>query len=87
VGLDQTTKQFDATNIGHGELGGRSSTFETAYDKLLAKETNYNILLQETGGADLAKLSMESKALEMTYQSLYSTIAKMNEMSLLNYIK
>ena len=85
-GLEQTSDQFDASNVGHGELGGRNSVFNNAYDKLLSQETNYNILIQETGGADLAKLAMESKALELTYQSLYTTISKMNNLSLLNYI-
>jgi len=86
-GLELTSKQFDATNIGHGELGGRNKVFEVAYDKLLSQETHYNILLQETGGADMAKLAMESKALEMTYQALYSTISKMNSMSLVSFLK
>ena len=85
-GLVQTSSQFDASNIGHGELGGRNHVFENAYDTLIAQETNYNILIQETGGADLAKLAMESKALELTYQSLYTTIGKMNKLSLLNYL-
>ncbi|MGB3752242.1 MAG: hypothetical protein WA945_11805 [Arcobacteraceae bacterium] len=86
-GLEQNTNQFDATNIGHGELGGRNSVFNVAYEKLTSQETNYNILIQQTTGADLAKLAMESKALELTYQSLYATISKMNNLSLLNYIK
>ena len=86
-GLEKTAKQFDATNVGHGELGGRNNVFEVAKDKLFAQETHYNILIQEWGGADLAKLAMESKSLEMTYQALYSTIAKMNELSLVNYLK
>ncbi|MDC0932344.1 hypothetical protein OAR97_00720 [Arcobacteraceae bacterium] len=85
-GLEQTTEQYSATNIGHGELGGRNAVFENAYDTLLAQETNYNILIQETGGADLAKLAMESAALDLTYQSLYTTIGKMNKLSLLNYL-
>lgn len=85
-GLDMTTTQFDATNIGHGELGGRNAVFEVAYERLETQTTHYDILLQETGGADTAKLAMESKALEMTYQALYSTISKMNSMSLVNYI-
>ena len=86
-GLEQSSKQYDATNIGHGELGGRNNVFEVAYDKILTQETHYNILIQETGGADLAKLAMESKSLEMTYQALYTTIAKMNELSLINFLK
>jgi len=85
-GLELTSNQFDATNIGHGELGGRNKVFEVSFEKLTAQETHYNILLQETGGADMAKLAMESKSLEMTYQALYSTISKMNSMSLVNFI-
>jgi len=85
-GLELTTKQFDASNVGHGELGGRNNVFNVAYNKLEAQETHYNILIQQTGGADLAKLAMESKALELTYQSLYTTISKMNKLSLLNYL-
>ena len=54
-GLNNTSLQFDATNIGHGELGGRSSVIEGALEKLATQETHYNILLQETNGADMAK--------------------------------
>jgi len=86
-GLGLTSKQFDATNIGHGELGGRNKVFEVASEKLTSQETHYNILLQETGAADMPKLAMESKSLEMTYQALYSTISKMNSMSLVNFLK
>ena len=86
-GLEKTSKQFDATNVGHGELGGRNKVFEVAKDKLFAQETHYNILIQEWGGADLAKLAMESQSLDMTYQALYSTIAKMNQLSLVNFLK
>jgi len=86
-GLDRTTQQFNATNVGHGELGGRNKVFEIAHTKLLSQETNYEILITKTGGADLAKLAMESKNLEVTYQALYATIAKMNNLSLVNFIK
>ncbi len=86
AGLDQTDAQFDATNIGHGELGGRNAVFEQSYEKIQSQLTHYNILLRETNGADLTKLAVESKALETTYAALYSTIAKMNDMSLVKYI-
>jgi flagellar hook-associated protein 3 FlgL len=85
--LEQTSNQFDATNIGHGELGGRNKVFELSFEKLESQITHYNILLQETNGADFAKLAMESKQLEMTYQALYSTITKMNDLSLVNFIR
>lgn len=86
-GLGQTTTQYEATNVGHGKLGGRNKIFENAYDKIATQETHYNILLQEIGGADMAKLAMESKSLDLTYQALYSTIAKINQLSLVNFLK
>ncbi|MEA3512984.1 MAG: hypothetical protein U9R37_05230 [Campylobacterota bacterium] len=86
-GSTLSTKQFDATNIGHGELGGRNNVFNIAFDKITSQESNYNILIQEWGGADLSKLAMESKSLEMTYSALYSTISKMTEMSLINFLR
>lgn len=85
--LELTTKQFDATNVGHGELGGRNKVFEVAHTRLTSQKTHYDILLQETGGADQTKLALESKALELTYSALYSTISKMNSLSLVNFLK
>ncbi len=85
--LEKIDNQYSATNIGHAELGGRNKVFETYLDSINTKITHYNILLQETNGADLAKLSMESKALEMTYTALFSTVSKLNQLSLVNYIK
>ncbi len=85
--LSNTSKQYDATNIGHAELGGRNNIFNIALEKIETKEVHYNILFQEIGGADLSKLAMQSKSLEMTYQALYSTVSKMHSLSLLNFIK
>jgi flagellar hook-associated protein 3 FlgL len=87
VQLENTSNQYDATNIGHAELGGRNKIFEVAGESIEAKLTHYNIMLQDTNGADLSKLAMESKSLEMTYQALYSTISKMHSLSLLNFVK
>ena len=85
--LEKISKQYDAINIGHAELGGRNKIFNTSLESLTAKVTHYNILMQETNGADMAKLAMESKSLEMTYQALYTTIGKMNQLSLINFLK
>lgn len=85
--LEKMSSQYDATNIGHAELGGRNKIFNTALESLTAKVTHYNILMQETNGADMAKLAMESKSLEMTYNALYSTVSKMHQLSLVNFIK
>jgi flagellar hook-associated protein 3 FlgL len=85
--LEHMSDQFDATNIGHAELGGRNRIFVNALDTINSKVTHYNILMQETNGADMGKLAMESKALELTYNALYSTVSKMNQLSLVNFLK
>ena len=85
--LELMSKQFDATNIGHAELGGRNKIFESSLERLTSKVTHYNILMQQTNGADMAKLAMESKSLELTYNALYSTVSKMNQLSLVNFLK
>jgi flagellar hook-associated protein 3 FlgL len=85
--LEKVDNQYSATNIGHAELGGRNKVFETYHTAIQSKITHYNILIQETNGADMAKLAMESKSLEITYNALFSTVAKMNQLSLVNFIK
>ena len=85
--LEKISTQYDATNVGHAKLGGRNKIFNTSLDNLSTKIVHFNILMQETNGADLAKLAMESKSLEMTYSALSSTVSKMNELSLINFLK
>jgi flagellar hook-associated protein 3 FlgL len=85
--LELMSNQFDATNIAHAELGGRNRIFESSLERVNSKVTHYNILMQETNGADMAKLAMESKSLELTYNALYSTVSKMNQLSLVNFLK
>ena len=58
-----------------------------ALERIESKNVHYNILMQKISGADMSKLAMESKALEMTYQALYSTVSKMHSLSLLNFLK
>jgi flagellar hook-associated protein 3 FlgL len=85
--LGEISKQFDATNVGHAKLGGRNTIFEVALDRITSQVTHYNILMQTTNGADMAKLAMESKSLELTYNALYSTVSKLNELSLVNFLR
>lgn len=86
-GLGEITQAFEAANVGHAKLGGRNSVFEISLERVSAKLTQYNILSQEIGAADLSKVAVEAKALELTFTALYSTINKMNELSLVNFIR
>jgi len=91
VGLRETLalidKSYDASNVAHSKLGGRNKIFELALNTVSSKLTHFNILSQEVGGADLGKVAMEAKALELTFTALYSTITKMNSLSLVNFIR
>jgi len=85
-GLDDISDAFDGVNVAHAELGGRNKIFEISLEKVSSKLTQYNILSQEIGAADLSKVAMEAKALELTYTALYSTISKTNQLSLVNFL-
>ncbi|MDD2888613.1 MAG: flagellar hook-associated protein FlgL [Aliarcobacter sp.] len=79
-------KAYDGVNIAHAQLGGRNEIFETSLERVSSKLTQYNILSQQIGSADLAKVAAEAKALELTYTALYSTISKTNTLSLVNFL-
>ncbi len=82
----EMTKVFDAVNIAHADLGGKNKIFEISLERVSSKLTQYDILSQELGSVDLAKVAIEAKALELTYTALYSTISKTNQLSLVNFL-
>lgn len=85
--LDEITKAYDGMNNGHAKLGGRNKVFEISYERVSAKAFQYEKLQQDVSGVDLAEVAVEAKALELTYSALYSTINRMNELSLVNFIR
>ena len=84
---DAFSDSYDALNVSHSKLGSRNQMFELSLERVTAKLTQYNILSQEIGAADLAAVAIESKSLEITYTALYSTIQQTNELSLVNFLK
>lgn len=85
-GMDNVSVAFDSINVAHAELGGRNKTFEISLERVESKLTQYNILSQEIGAANLTEVAVKAKALELTYTALYSTINKTNQLSLVNFI-
>ena len=86
-GLAEISSAYSSANIAHSKLGGRNKVFEMSLDRISIKLTQFNIFSQRIGQADISRLAVESKALELTYTALYSTISKMNQMSLVNFLK
>jgi flagellar hook-associated protein 3 FlgL len=80
-------KANDGVSIAHAQLGGRNKIFENSLERVSSKLTQYNVLSINLGAADLTKVALESKSLELTYTALYSTISKTNELSLVNFLK
>ncbi len=85
--LDNSNKVFDSMNISHAKLGGRDKIFINANERISSQIKHFDVLLNEAGAADLSKVAMESQSLELLYTSLYSTITKMNNLSLINFVK
>ena len=85
--VEESKKAYDGVNVAHSELGGKNKIFEISLERISSKLTQYNILSQQIGAADLTKVAVEAKSLELTYTALYSTISKTNELSLVNFLK
>ena len=77
---------FDAQNIAHSIVGTRTDAINTYSDVISAKLTNLTILEEEYAAADLTTLAVQAQSLENTYAALYSTIGRVNSMSLVDYL-
>lgn len=82
----EVDKAYDSVNIAHADLGGKNKIFEISLERVSSKLTQFDILSRNLGSADLAQVAIESKALELTYTALYSTISKTNQLSLVNFL-
>lgn len=85
-GLGKIREAYDGVNVAHAELGGRNKVFEIAQERVNSKITQFKILYQDIAGANLTQAAAESKALELTYTALYSTINRTNQLSLVNFL-
>lgn len=84
--LEKFEQAYDNTNTSHAKLGIRTSLIETYGESVQSKLTNYTLLEEQYSSADLTALAIESQSLENTYTALYSTINKINDLSLVKYI-
>ena len=85
--LEKIGSAYDNVNLNHAILGTRTSYIDNYEQITEAKLTNFNILYETYAGADLTALAIESQSLQNTYTALYSTINKINNLSLVDYLK
>jgi flagellar hook-associated protein 3 FlgL len=84
--LDKINTAYDTMNITHAKLGTRTASIENYESIVQTKLTNFNLLQENYSAADLTALAIESQSLESTYTALYSTINKVNNLSLVKYL-
>ena len=84
--LEKINTAYDSMNITHAKLGTRTASIENYESIVQTKLTNFNILQENYSAADLTALAIESQSLESTYTALYSTINKVNNLSLVKYL-
>lgn len=84
--LEKINTAYDTMNITHAKLGTRTASIENYESIVQTKLTNFNILQENYSAADLTALAIESQSLESTYTALYSTINKVNNLSLVKYL-
>ena len=79
-------KAYDAMNTTHAKLGTRTASIDNYENTVQTKLTNLKIFQETYSSADLTTLAVESQFLQNTYTALYSTINKINNLSLVNYL-
>jgi len=84
--LDEMEKAYDSINAQHAKLGAINKSYEDSSIAISAKVTNLEIFYEETASADLTKAAVDAQSLEMTYSALYSTISRVNSLSLVNHL-
>ena len=85
--IDAIDQSFDDMNITHADLGAKNKVFETALESIDSKLVQYKKLEEALSSADLTEVAIQIKALELTYTAMYSTVARTNELSLVNFMK
>lgn len=84
--LEKLNNSYTSQNMSHSIVGTRTNTINTYSDIVQSKLTNFAILEQEYEGSDLTALAIEAQSLENTYTALYSTINRVNNLSLVNFL-
>jgi flagellar hook-associated protein 3 FlgL len=83
---DKIDNAYDKANLAHSQLGIRTASIENYESIVQSKVTNFKLIQESVSKADLTALAVESQALENTYTALYSTINKVNNLSLVKYL-
>jgi flagellar hook-associated protein 3 FlgL len=70
----------------HSVAGVQSQTLQVTSDRTEMLIINTQILRSETLDVDIAQASLEMKQLELNYQAMLSTVSRISQLSLVNYL-
>ena len=70
----------------HSVAGVQSQTLQVTSDRTEMLIINTQILRSETLDVDIAEASLEMKQLELNYQAMLSTVSRISQLSLVNYL-
>ena len=82
--LDTLTSHFAKA---HTKIGAMSNNLQLANDRAATLELNVTQLKSKVTDVDLAEAVIKYEQVSLNYQAMMSTIAKVNSLTLLNYLK
>jgi flagellar hook-associated protein 3 FlgL len=85
--IDRLEKMYDHINNKQAHLGSISNNLQTVYDRSATLELNLNEFKSKVSDVDIAEVAIEYQQISLNYQAMMSTIAKVNSLSLLNFLK
>jgi len=90
-GLQNAISKLDglSSHFGkaHTKIGAMSNNLQLANDRASTLELNVNQLKSEVSDVDIAEAIIQYEQVSLNYQAMMSTIAKVNSLTLLNYLK
>jgi flagellar hook-associated protein 3 FlgL len=86
-GIELIDHIFDHVNKLHTKIGAVSKSLEHIQERNETLVTHIETLKSDVIDVDLAEASMKLQKLQLNYQAMLATIAKVNGLSLVNYMK
>jgi flagellar hook-associated protein 3 FlgL len=86
-GIELIDHIFDHVNKLHTKIGAISKSLEHTQERNETLVTHVETLKSDVIDVDMAEASMKLQKLQLNYQAMLATIAKVNGLSLVNYMK
>ena len=77
---------IDHVRRAHAKIGAVSNEFELTVERSEMLILHTQVLMSDNIDTDLAEASMKLNSLQLSYQALLASIAKVNNLTLLNYL-